>query len=89
MPFSIVSRVTTHFLTSRREGSSNWTSSSTSSMIERRPRAPVSRSSALSATELQRLVGEHELDAVELEEALELLDERVARLGQDLHQLVA
>ena len=50
-PFSIVSFVTTHFLTSRREGSSNCTSSSVSSMIERRPRAPVSRASAFSATE--------------------------------------
>jgi hypothetical protein len=48
-PFSIVSRVTTHFLTSRREGSSNWTSCSVSSIIERSPRAPVSRSIALSA----------------------------------------
>ena len=38
---------------------------------------------------MQRLLGEHQLDPVELEEALELLDERVARLGQDLHQLVA
>ena len=37
----------------------------------------------------QRVVGEDELDAIELEEALELLDERVARLGQDQHQLVA
>jgi hypothetical protein len=30
----------------------------------------------------QRLVREHQLDPVEREEALELLDERVARLGQ-------
>src|SRR5215208_2029453 len=50
-PFSIVSLVTTHFLTSRREGSSNWTSSRVSSRIERRPRAPVSRRIALSAIE--------------------------------------
>jgi len=48
-PRSIVSLVTTHFLTSRREGSSNCTSSRISSMIERSPRAPVSRSSARSA----------------------------------------
>src|SRR5581483_777305 len=32
------------------------------------------------------IVGELELDAIELEELLVLLDERVARLGQDLHQ---
>src|SRR5256885_12044916 len=36
----------------------------------------------------ERVVGEYELDPVELEEALELLDERVARLGADLHELV-
>src|SRR5437764_3486268 len=34
-------------------------------------------------------VGEHELDSVELEEALELLDERVARLGEDRDEIVA
>ena len=88
-PFSIVSLVTTHFFTSRREGSSNWTSSRVSSRIERRPRAPVSRSIALSAIECERVVGEHELDPVELEEALELLDERVARLGEDRDQVLA
>ena len=58
-------------------------------MIERRPRAPVSRSSALSAIDVSDVVGEDELDAVEGEEALELLDERVARLGQDRDQVVA
>ena len=58
-------------------------------MIERRPRAPVSRSSALSAIDVERVVGEDELDAVEGEEALELLDERVARLGEDRDEVVA
>ena len=48
-PLEIVSRVITHFDTSRLEGSSNITSSSAPSMIDRRPRAPVSRSSARSA----------------------------------------
>src|SRR3954453_14004790 len=48
-PFSIVSFVITHLETSFRDGSSNITSSSAFSMIERRPRAPVSRWSALSA----------------------------------------
>src|SRR5262249_32188789 len=37
----------------------------------------------------QRLVGEDQLDPVELEEALELLRERVARLGEDLDEVVA
>ena len=45
-PFVIVSFVITHLETSLRDGSSNITSSSAVSMIERRPRAPVSRSSA-------------------------------------------
>ena len=57
-------------------------------MIERRPRAPVSRSSALLGDRDERVVGEHELDAVEGEEALELLDERVARLGQDRDEIL-
>src|SRR5581483_5744671 len=38
---------------------------------------------------VQGLLGEHQLDPVELEEALELLDQGVARLGEDLHELVA
>src|SRR5262249_44749861 len=37
----------------------------------------------------QRVLGEDELDAVEGEEALELLDERVARLGEDRDEVVA
>ena len=48
-PFEIVSFVITHLETSLRDGSSNMTSRSAFSMIERRPRAPVSRASALSA----------------------------------------
>ena len=49
--FSTVSLVTTHLVTSPRDGSSNCTSSRISSRIERSPRAPVSRSSARSAIE--------------------------------------
>src|SRR6476620_4958844 len=37
----------------------------------------------------QRVLAEDELDAVEAEEALELLDQRVARLGQDRDQVIA
>src|SRR5262249_26918610 len=48
-PRSMVSFVITHLETSRREGSSNITSRSAFSMIDRRPRAPVSRASARSA----------------------------------------
>src|SRR5206468_13121304 len=36
----------------------------------------------------ERVVREHQLDAVELEEALELLDQRVARLGEDRDEVV-
>ena len=50
-----------------------------SSMIERRPRAPVLRLIAFSAID-ERLVGELELDALHLEELLVLLDQRVLRL---------
>src|SRR5262249_12621837 len=49
MPCEIVSFVITHFVTSRRDGSSNITSRSAPSMIDRRPRAPVSRARAWSA----------------------------------------
>src|SRR4051794_37565427 len=38
---------------------------------------------------LQRVRGEDELDPVEAEEALELLDDRVARLGEDRDQVLA
>ena len=38
---------------------------------------------------LERVVGELELDVVELEQPLVLLDQRVARLGQDADQRVA
>ena len=55
-------------------------------MMARRPRAPVPRRIAWSAIGLERVVGELQLDAVELEEPLVLLDQRVARLGEDAHQ---
>ena len=58
-------------------------------MIERRPRAPVSRSSGAIGDRLQRVGGEDQLDPVEREEALELLDDRVARLGEDRDQVLA
>ena len=88
-PFEIVSFVITHLETSLREGSSNITSSSAPSMIERRPRAPVSRSSALLGDLPERVLGEDELDRVVREEALVLLDERVLRLGEDLDEVLA
>ena len=61
------------------------TSSRACSMIERRPRAPVSRSSALSEID-QSVLREDELDGVVVEEALELLDEGVSRLEEDLDE---
>ncbi len=56
-------------------------------MIERRPRAPVLRSMALrgdrrcSASSVKV-----SSNVLHLEQALVLLDQRVLRLGQDLHQ---
>ena len=38
---------------------------------------------------LERVVGELERDAVELEDALELADERVLRLGEHAHEHLA
>ena len=59
------------------------TSSRTSSRMARRPRAPVPAQQRLLGHGLQRVVAELELDAVELEDPLVLLDQRVLRLDQD------
>ena len=64
------------------------TSSSTSSRIARRPRAPVPRFSASSATASSASSVKHEVDVVELEELLVLLQQRVLRLDEDAHQRV-
>ena len=58
-------------------------------MIERRPRAPVARSSALFAIAAERVLGEDQVDRVVVEEALVLLDERVLGLEQDPDQVFA
>ena len=58
-------------------------------MIARRPRAPVPRTMRLVGDRLDGVLGELELDAVELEQLLVLLDQRVARLGEDLDQRLA
>ena len=58
-------------------------------MIERSPRAPVSRSSALSAISQSASSVKTSSIVVVVEEALVLLDERVLRLGQDLHEVLA
>ena len=58
-------------------------------MIDRRPRAPVSRVERLVGDRPQRVLGEVEIDVVVVEEALVLLDERVLRLGQDLDEILA
>ena len=57
-------------------------------MIERRPRAPVSRERVLGDLP-ERVLGEDELDRVVAEEALILAHERVLGLRQDLHEVVA
>ena len=71
-----------------RSGSSNMMSSMTSSTIERRPRAPVSLALAILAISMQGVGGELEVGAFHLEELAVLLDQGVARLGQDLDQRV-
>ena len=73
-------------MTSLRDGSSYITFSSTSSRMARRPRAPVPRSMHWSAIASRASSAELELDAVELEELLVLLDQRVLRLGQDVDE---
>ena len=88
-PFSIVSRVTTHFVTSRREGSSNWTSSSVSSRIERRPRAPVSRSSALSAIAPSESSAKTSSMSSNSKKRWNCRVSALRRLGQDRDQVVA
>ena len=88
-PSRIVSFVITHLETSLRDGSSNITSSSAFSMIERRPRAPVSRSSALSAISQSASSVKTSSIVVVVEEALVLLDERVLRLLEDLDEVLA
>ena len=55
-------------------------------MIERRPRAPVLRSIALRAIAFSASSVKVSFDVLHLEQALVLLDQRVLRLGQDLHQ---
>jgi hypothetical protein len=80
--------VTTTLAISSSLGTSNITGSRTSSMIARRPRAPVPRSQRLVGDGLDGLLGELQLDAVDLEHLLVLLDEGVARLGEDLHERV-
>ena len=62
------------------------TSSSTCSRIERRPRAPVLRASALRAIARSAQLADLELDAFHAEHLLVLLDQRVLRLDQDLDQ---
>ena len=83
------SRVMTTRSTSLRLGTSYITDSSTSSMIARRPRAPVPRRFAWSAIASSASGGELQVDAVQLEEALVLLDQGVAGLGEDLDERLA
>jgi hypothetical protein len=75
--------------TSLRDGSSYIVLSRTSSRMARSPRAPVWRRIARSAIASSASVLELELDAVELEEPLVLLGERVLRPGEDVDQRVA
>ena len=55
-------------------------------MIDRRPRAPVSRSWAFLAIALQGLVGELQVGLFHREQLLVLLGQRVLRLGEHADQ---
>ena len=55
-------------------------------MIDRRPRAPVSRSCGFLGDRLQGLVGELQVGFFHREQPLVLLGERVLRLGEDADQ---
>ena len=61
-------------------------SSSTDSMIVRRPRAPVLRLSALRAIASSASGRHFQFHAFHVEQLLELLGDRVLRLGEDLDQ---
>ena len=57
-------------------------------MMARSPRAPVPAQDRLVGDRVERVLGELELDAVELHELLVLLHQRVLRLGEDADQRV-
>src|SRR6185503_390743 len=76
---------TTTLLTFSSVGSSYMVSSRICSRIERSPRAPVLRASAL-RDRAERRGAHFQLHAFHVEQALVLLDERVLRLGENLDQ---
>ena len=84
--FSTTSRVITHSRIFFWPGSVYMSSSIRSSMIIRRPRAPILRSIAPLGDRLERVVGEPQLDVLVLEQLLVLTRDRVLRLRQDLDQ---
>ncbi len=88
-PCSTVSLVTTHFLTSRAGGQLELDLEQDLLDDRAQPaRAGLALEGAL-GDRGERVLGEDQLDAVEGEEALELLDERVARLDEDRDEVVA
>ncbi len=85
----ITSALTTHLRTPSSDGMSYITSSSTSSIVVRRPRAPVLRFCGLLGGGHQRVLGEDQLNVVKLKNMLlKLLDDRVRRLDENPHQVV-
>ena len=85
---SMVCSSSTTLATPSSVGSSNMVSISDCSMIERRPRAPVLRASALRAIAASADGRISSSTPSMREELLVLLDQRVLRLGEDLHQRV-
>ena len=76
-------------LMSLREGMSYMMSSSTSSTMVRRPRAPVFWLRACAAVSSSASGGEDQVDFVQLKELAVLLDDRVLGLRQNANQGVA
>ena len=75
-----------HCLMSRCEGIVYMRSSISSSRMMRRPRAPDVALERLAGDRVERLVGELELDPLELEDRLVLPDQAVLGLVEDAHQ---
>ena len=88
MPFSMVSRVMTHLRTSVRRRQVEHDAEQRLLDDGAQAAGAGAALQRLDGDGVERLVGEHQLDAVQLEELLVLARERVLGLGQDAHEVV-